>query len=342
MFFQRGPRAAMLLSVAIALLSSAACGDNSSSKATSSTSTTAALLPRISLVPVSVVTEYFPDITQEASTGPNKTSVGAPIASRSVVYASADEKKKVTLSVDQYASKRDAAAAYQTAVQGSKAAPGFQAAASPNLGEEAFAGTSQVGTERHFGLGARDGTLIMSATHAGDIPVTPDNSKNLISLGRVELTTAKQALGSLGGDDDTTPAQVKGNGRVTIVYQVDAIQPESRPAMKKIMDSGVFERMADRLTKAVPLPHDLQVVITDNLPKGVDNPTTELDGRGIFWPAAFSKDPHDALTKFLPEVVRDKGAPKVIPQENFTADVLNMWATSSSLATSWVTLSSTR
>jgi hypothetical protein len=112
--------------------------------------------------------------------------------------------------------------------------------------------------------------------------------------------------------------------------------------MKKIMDSGVFERMADRLTKAVPLPHDLQVVITDNLPKGVDNPTTELDGRGIFWPAAFSKDSHDALTKFLPEVVRDKGAPKVIPQENFTADVLNMWATSSSLATSWVTLSSTR
>ena len=325
MFFQRGPRAAMLLSVAIALLSSAACGDDSSSKATSSTSTTAALLPRISLVPVSVVTEYFPDITQEASTGPNKTSVGAPIASRSVVYASADEKKKVTLSVDQYASKSDAAAAYQTAVQGSKAAPGFQAAASPNLGEEAFAGTSQVGTERHFGLGARDGTLIMSATHAGDIPVTPDNSKNLISLGRVELTTAKQALGSLGGDDDTTPAQVKGNGRVTIVYQVDAIQPENRAAMKKIMDSGEFERMADRLTKAVPLPHDLQVVITDNLPKGVDNPTTELDGRGIFWPAAFSKDSHDALTKFLPEVVRDKGAPKVIPQENFTADVLNMW-----------------
>jgi hypothetical protein len=231
-----------------------------------------------------------------------------------VVYASADEKKKVTLSVDQYASKSDAAAAYQTAVQGSKAAPGFQAAASPNLGEEAFAGTSQVGTERHFGLGARDGTLIMSATHAGDIPVTPDNSKNLISLGRVELTTAKQALGSLGGDDDTTPAQVKGNGRVTIVYQVDAIQPENRPAMKKIMDSGVFERMADRLTKGVPLPHDLHVVITDNLPKGVDNPTTELDGRGIFWPAAFSKDSHDALTKFLPEVVRDKGAPKVTPR----------------------------
>jgi hypothetical protein len=50
----------------------------------------------------------------------------------------------------------------------------------------------------HFGLGARDGRLIMSATHAGDIPVTPDNSNNLISLGGEELTTAKQVLGPSG------------------------------------------------------------------------------------------------------------------------------------------------
>ena len=110
----------------------------------------------------------------------------------------ADGKKKVTVSVDQYASASDAAAAYQTAVQGSKAAPGFNPAATPNLGQEAFAGTSQVGAEMHFGLGARDGRLIMSATHAGDIPVTPDNSNNLISLGGMELTTAKQVLGPSG------------------------------------------------------------------------------------------------------------------------------------------------
>ena len=127
------------------------------------------------------------------------------------------------------------------------------------------------------------------------------------------------------GDDGSTSALAKGKGRVTIVYQDDTIQPENRDAMKKIMDSGVFERMADRLTKAVALPHDLQVVITDNLPKDIDVPTTELDGRRIVWPAAFSKETHDVLTKFLPEVVRDKGAPKVISQENFTADVLNVW-----------------
>jgi hypothetical protein len=198
---QRGPQVAVLSVAAIALLSLAACGDDSSSKTASSTTTTAAsaaLLPRNTVVPVSVVTQYFPDVTKEASTGPNETSVGKPIASRSVVFASADGKKKVTLSVDQYASASDAAAAYQTAVQGSKAAPGFKPAASPNLGQEAFAGTSQVGAEMHFGLGARDGRLIMSATHAGDIPVTPENSDNLISLGGVELTTAKQVLGPSG------------------------------------------------------------------------------------------------------------------------------------------------
>jgi hypothetical protein len=183
---QRGPRALVLPLAAIALLSLAACGDAAPP-----------LLPRDTVVPVSVVTEHFPDVTKEGSTGPNETSVGKPIASRSVVFTSADGKKKVTVSIDQYASASDAASAYQTAVQGSKAAPGFNPAAAPK-GEEAFAGTSQVGDEMHFGLGARDGRLIMSATHAGDIPVTPDNTSNLISLGGAELTTAKQALGPSG------------------------------------------------------------------------------------------------------------------------------------------------
>ena len=186
---QRGPRVVVLAVAAIAPLSLAACGDAGPS---------AQLLPRNTVVPVSAVTKYFPDVTKESSTGLNETSVGKPIASRSVVFVSADGKKKVTLSVDQYASAGDAEAAYQTAVQGSKAAPGFKPATAPDLGEEAVAGTSQVGDEKHFGLGARDGPLIMSATHAGDIPVTPDNSDNLISLGGLELTTAKQALGSSG------------------------------------------------------------------------------------------------------------------------------------------------
>ncbi len=124
---------------------------------------------------------------------------------------------------------------------------------------------------------------------------------------------------------DSAPATGKGKGRVTIVYQDDAIQPENRDAIKKIRDSGVFERMADRLTKAVALPHDLQVVVTDKLPKGFDDPTTETDGGKIWWPAAFSKATHDILTEFLPEVIPSKGPPRAISKENFTADVLNVW-----------------
>jgi hypothetical protein len=186
---QRGQRVVALSVAAIASLSLAACGDAA-----------APVLPRETVVPVSVVSKYFPDVTKEAGTGPNETSVGKPIGSISVVFTSADEKKKVTLSIDQYASASDAAAAYQTAVQGSLAAPGFKPAATPNLGQEAFAGSSQVGAEMHFGLGARDGRLIMSATHAGDIPVMPDNSNRLISLGGDELATAKQVLGTSGND----------------------------------------------------------------------------------------------------------------------------------------------
>ena len=90
------------------------------------------LLPREAIVPVSVVTQYFPDIIKESGTGPNETSVGKPIASRSVVFTSVDGKKKVTPSVDKYPDADAAAEAYRTAVEGSKAAPGFQPAASPN------------------------------------------------------------------------------------------------------------------------------------------------------------------------------------------------------------------
>ena len=125
----------------------------------------------------------------------------------------------------------------------------------------------------------------------------------------------------------TSPAvEGKDKARVTIVYQDDAILPENRDAIKKIRDSGVFERMADRLTKTVALPHDLQIIVTDKTPKGFDDPTTNVDGRTIFWPAAFSKATRDVLVEFLPEVIASKGPPRAISKENFTADVLNVWA----------------
>jgi hypothetical protein len=63
MIRQRGPRAVALSVAAIALLSLTASGD--------AAGPSASLLPRNTVVPVSVVTKYFPEITKEASTGPN-------------------------------------------------------------------------------------------------------------------------------------------------------------------------------------------------------------------------------------------------------------------------------
>jgi hypothetical protein len=96
--------------------------------------------------------------------------------------------------------------------------------------------------------------------------------------------------------------------------------------------------MADRLTKTVALPHDLQLMVTDKTPKDIDVATAETDGSRIWWPAAFSKTTHDVLTEFLPEIVASKGPPKAISHENFTPDGLTCGAVSSSSATSWVIL----
>src|SRR4029077_5970044 len=68
------------------------------------------------------------------------------------------------------------------------------------------------------------------------------------------------------------------------------------------------------------------IVVTDKTPKGIDDPSTEVDGRKIWWPPAFSKATHDVLSEFLPEVIASKGPPRAISKENFTADVLNVWA----------------
>ena len=179
------PLATMAFAAAI-LLPLVAIGDGSASNR---------LLPRAAVVPLSLVTKYFPDVTKETATTLNETTVGNATGSISVVFTDVDSAKKVTLSVDQYANAEDARAAFQTAIQASEAAPGFKPTNSPNLGQEAFAGSSQVGSEMHYGLGARDGGLIVSATHAGDIPVTPGNSESMIHLAGAVFEAAKKALG---------------------------------------------------------------------------------------------------------------------------------------------------
>jgi len=164
----------------------------SASPGNGTTSTTGSVLPRKVVVPISVVSRFF-SVTREVSTGQNLTAVGNPKATRSVIYANSDSSKKVTITVDQYASPTDASSAYQEAVQKSKIVPGFKPVSASDLGRGAFIGTVTQGDETHIGLGALQGTLIVGTTLAGYDP-TPDNIAKLVSVTREEEAAAKAAL----------------------------------------------------------------------------------------------------------------------------------------------------
>ena len=126
-------RLATLSGALVGALWLAACGPSwspvmsSSSRITANSS--AAALPRHVVLPLNAVNRFFPEVTQEASTGQNSTAIGNPKATRSVVYVTADTSKQVTISVDRYESTSEASSAYQQAVQKSKIVPGFKAVA---------------------------------------------------------------------------------------------------------------------------------------------------------------------------------------------------------------------
>ena len=187
-------RLAALSIAVVGALSLAAYGQSSPSSGTTSSSDS--VLPRNFVVPLSVVDEFFPQVTQEASTGQNLTAVGNPKATRSVIYATGESSKKVTITVDQYESSTDASSAYEQAVEKSKI-PGFKSVSVPNVGQEAFAGTVTMGAETHVGLGALAGKLIVGVTLAG-YDATPDNIARLVALARKEEAAARATLGASG------------------------------------------------------------------------------------------------------------------------------------------------
>jgi len=153
------------------------------------------LLPRNVVVPLRVVKRFFAEVTQQASTGRNLTAVGNPKATRSVIYANADDSKKVTITVDLYRNSRDAWPAFREALQKSKDVPGFKPISIPTVGQRAFAGMVTMGTETHVGLGALDGKLIVGVTLAG-FDATRRNISELVALARVEVAATKEALGA--------------------------------------------------------------------------------------------------------------------------------------------------
>jgi hypothetical protein len=187
------PRPARSLAIALIGILSLNVYAQSPSQSAAPTSASGSLLSREVVVPLSVVNRFFPEITREATTGQNLTAVGNAKATRSVIYANSDSSKKVTITVDQYASSRDASSAYQEAVRKSKTVPGFKPIPAENLGQNAFIGTVTQGGETHIGLGALDGTVIVGATLAG-FDATPDIIDKLISMTREEEGVAKTAV----------------------------------------------------------------------------------------------------------------------------------------------------
>ena len=156
--------------------------------------TSGGTLPRNVIVPLSEVIRLFPDIVREASTGGNATATGKPKATRMVIYESGDGSRKVTITVDQYGSPRDASSAYKQAVQKSQSVPGFKPVQVPRLGQQAFAGTTTMDAETHIGLGTLDHKLIVGATLAR-YDATPDNATKLVAVARMQGAAAKRIAG---------------------------------------------------------------------------------------------------------------------------------------------------
>ena len=163
----------------------------------SSSTTPGTTLPREVIVPLTDVVRHFPDITRETSTGENLTATGDPTATLMVVYAIDAGPKKVTITVDQYRSPRDASAAYRQAVQKSQSVPGFKLVPVANIGQQTFAGSVTIDAETHIGLGLLNEKLIVGATLAG-YDATPDNTARLVALARMQAVSAKKAADPSG------------------------------------------------------------------------------------------------------------------------------------------------
>jgi hypothetical protein len=126
-------------------------------------------------------------------------------------------------------------------------------------------------------------------------------------------------------------------GQVKVLYEDDAIKPENRDVVEQIRKSGVLERLADWTNEVVTLPHDMEVRVTDDVPEGVTDQSTEPDGRTIWIPASFLTETHKVLAKFVEEVESEDGRPTVFPRRSSTPTTSTCWRISTSSATRWAT-----
>ena len=152
--------------------------------------TSASVLPRNVVLSLVSVQRYFPQVMRQQYSGRNATAAGNPTATRSVMYVDAGASRKVTLSVDRYASNGAASTAYREAVAKSKI-PGFSPMAVPALGESSFGGSITRGSETHLGMGVIEGYLVVGVTLAG-YPANAANLNKLGSLARAQAMAAQR------------------------------------------------------------------------------------------------------------------------------------------------------
>ncbi len=128
-----------------------------------------------------------------------------------------------------------------------------------------------------------------------------------------------------GGQEEEEGKGTSAAGQVKILYEDDAIKPENRDAVEQIRGSGVLEQLADWINERVALSHDMEVKVTDDVPEGVTDQSTEPDGRTIFVPGAWLTETHGIVAEMVEDLNREEGGPPaVFPEEKFNADDLNV------------------
>jgi hypothetical protein len=115
--------------------------------------------------------------------------------------------------------------------------------------------------------------------------------------------------------------------QVKVIYEDDAIKPENRDAVDQFRKSGVLERLAEWTNERLALPYGIEVRVTDELPEGIDDQSTQPDGQTIFVPGSWLTETHGMLAEMVEDINGEEGGPPaVFPEEKFNADELNVLA----------------
>ncbi|GAA1560735.1 DUF4344 domain-containing metallopeptidase [Streptomyces globosus] len=117
--------------------------------------------------------------------------------------------------------------------------------------------------------------------------------------------------------------QAARSGRVTVVYETGTVAPQDREVVAVIRKSGVLERTADWVNRALTLPHDMTVKVTADVPRGVTDAVTQPDGRTVYVPPPFLAE----IDKAFADIVKTVERPDPFPASEYNTGDLTALAT---------------